>query len=153
MNVGMVFAIIFAVIVMGVVLIFGSQQIVNIICLGNEAQTGKAIKDLETSVKNLYGQAQGSTNVFDLNLPSDSRFCFINSSDPSARPGADWNPDPVIQTMIKNNGYNLWYSHCTGKSGYVINHLMIPSNKNFCVKSGSELYLENKGFWVSIQKI
>jgi len=150
MNIGMVFAIIFAVIVLGFVIVFGWQQIVNIMCLGNEAQTGKAIKDLETSAQSLYGKALGSSSVFKLAIPGDSKFCFINSSNPRSNPGGGWRPDPVIERMIENNGYNLWYSHCSGQSGYEINHLLV--SENFCVRSGAELYLENIGSGVSIEK-
>lgn len=151
MNVGMVFMVIFAIVVMGLVLVFGMEQIINLFCFANEAQTIKAIKDLENEVDNLYILAEGASKQFDLGIPGDAEFCFVNPSNPGANLLKGWDPDPVIVSIITENGYNLWYTHCTGQSGYKIPYLL-PSY-NFCVKSGVILYIENKGAYVDITEL
>lgn len=151
MNVGMVFAVIFAIVVMGLVLIFGVDQIINIFCFANEAQTIKAIRDLETEVNNLYVLAEGASKQFDLRIPGDAEFCFVNPSSPGANLLKGWEPDPVVVSLITENGYNLWYTHCTGQNGHNIAYLS-PSD-NFCMKSGVILYLENKGTYVDITEL
>jgi len=151
MNAGMVFVIIFAIVVMGLVLVFGANQIINIFCFANDAQTSKTIKDLKTEVDNLYILSEGSSKLFDLLIPSDAEFCFVNPSSPEANPMKGWKPDPVVLSFITENDYNLWYTHCSGKNGYNIAHLMPP--ENFCVKSGTTLYMENKGMYVEITEL
>lgn len=153
MNVGMVFAIVFAIIVMGLILAFGTDQIRSIFCLSSDAQTGKAIQDLKTNVETVYTQAMGSTYTFTLKLPGDAKFCFINASDPKRNIAGDWNPDPVYQTMIREEGYSLWYyTYCWGNNVYgdKIPHLF--PDENFCATSGAKLYLHNKGLYVEIGK-
>ncbi len=151
MNVGMVFMVIFTIVVIGLVLVFGMGQIINIFCLANEAQTIKAIKDLENEVDNLYILAEGASKQFDLGIPSDAEFCFVNPSNPEANILKGWDPDPVIVSLITENGYNLWYTHCTGQNGYKIPYL--SPKDNFCVKSGVIFYMENKGIYVDITEL
>ncbi|MFH1364665.1 MAG: hypothetical protein ABIH52_03325 [Candidatus Aenigmatarchaeota archaeon] len=149
MNVGMAFLLIFSIIVIILVLVFGSDVMKDFTCMGSEAKTVKAMKDLESIVGDLYLQAEGSSDLFDLNLPGDAEFCFVDPDTPERNPAGNWKPDPVYVTLVEENGYTLWYTHCTGKDGYVMRRIQPTSN--FCVKS-TELYLENKGSFISIEE-
>ena len=53
MQVGAVFGLIFALIVMGLILFFGSEQLMNIICIGNIGQTNKVVKNLEYKIDDI----------------------------------------------------------------------------------------------------
>ena len=125
MNVGMVFAVIFAVVVVGLVLVFGMEQIINIFCFGSDAQAMSAIKNLENEVDNLYVLAEGASKRYDLGIPADAEFCFI---DPSKADQANilkgWEPDPVFVSLIRENSYNIWYTSCSGKNGYKVPYLL-----------------------------
>jgi hypothetical protein len=156
MSVGMIFGIIFAILVMGMLLVFGSDVIVIIFCMGSDAQTQKTIQNLQTFVDDLYLLPSGSGDYFTLNIPKDSKLCFVNTSYPEPvfypDPLKTWDPDRVYQRIIKDEGYNIWYHHCSGQSGGKIDHLYIGSgnSKNFCARPGMKLYLENVGRWVAI---
>jgi hypothetical protein len=158
LSVGMVFALIFTIIVIGLLLTFGMDSIIRFFCFANDAQTTSVIKKLEIAVDSLYEKSEGSSLLFKLKLPSNAKLCFVNASNPSSRfhtdPVKTWNPDITIQDMIKENGYNLWFFHCSGQSGYKITCKNSPQcfqpSDNFCATSGSELYLVNKGEWIEV---
>jgi hypothetical protein len=154
MSVGMIFGIIFAILVMGMLLIFGSDVITSIFCMGSDAQTQKVIGNLQDFVDELYTLPSGSGDYFTLNLPGDSKMCFVNSSHPEPvtypEQFKNWKPNTIIQSIIKEEGYNIWYQQCSGLSGGKIDHLHIAEGGNFCTKSGMKLYLQNVGRWVTI---
>ena len=152
MNVGMVFAIIFAIILMAAILVFGIGQIGNVFCLSSDAQVASAIKDLEVMVEEVYVLSEGSSRVFDLRIPGGAELCFVNTSNPGTQYSRDrlhdWIADPVYQAVIQEYGYNLWYTQCSGKNGYTFEHLRVSDEGSFCVKSGDSLFLTNKGRFV-----
>mgnify|MGYP001612611797 CR=1 FL=1 len=146
MNVSMVFGIIFTIIVIALLLVFGSSQIQSLICLSNDGAIIKTIQDMDTRVQGLYGEAEGSSRRVTLRIPSSSQICFLNPEDLSLNAvGIDFQLEP----LIKSKGYNVWTFQCSGQYGYNITHLV--AEPSFCAKSG-ELYLENKGDYVSIGK-
>ncbi len=153
MNTSLVFGIIFAIIVIAFVLVFGAEQITNIFCVGNTAQVSKAVNDLENEVENVYNLGQGSSMPFLVKIPKDSLICLINYDDPS--PMNNWNPDPdifeSINYSVRNKGQNVWIDYgCANDEGYRISHLRL--SENFCVDTGTELYLENMGSYVRIER-
>ena len=154
MNTGMVFGMIFAAIVIGLLLIFGAEQIINIFCLSSNAQVNKAVKDLENEVENVFVLAEGSAMPFTVAVPRNAMICFINHSNPAAM--NNWRPEPdkfnIISNKIRQYRYNLWiYYGCgTNDDGYKIRYLQV--SENFCVGAGTELYLENKGYHVTAEK-
>ncbi|MFH1978236.1 MAG: hypothetical protein ABIJ92_02840 [Candidatus Aenigmatarchaeota archaeon] len=159
MDTSMVFALIFAVIVIALFLVVGLGQITNLTCLGSNAQIIKAITDIEILVDDTVLQAEDSSNVFQLRIPSDSEFCFINpiALDDPAFAGPGWDPatlDPVHRALIEDpqNRYNIWYKKCPNAyDGYMISDL--SQRMNFCTKS-RKLYIENvDGFSVSIEPV
>ena len=149
MNIGMVFIIIFSIVVIMMFFIFGFDSLQGMMCLGNEATTTKAIKDLESMVIDTSLQGESSSNIFKLRISEDSRFCFIDPENADVKT-ITWNADRIAIGHIRENNFNLWYDHCTGTSGFTFDKL--KSVENFCVKS-ADLYLENKGFFVSIEKV
>jgi hypothetical protein len=156
MSVEMVFGIIFTIIVMGLILVFGSGAITSIFCMGTDAQVQKTVTNMKNLVDDLYVLPSGSGDYFTLNLPSNTKLCFMNSTDPKPvfypDPLKTWNPDRVYQIIIKEEGYNVWYHQCSGQSGDRIEHLYINPDKNFCAKPGMKLYLKNAGRWVVIEE-
>jgi hypothetical protein len=155
MNVGVVFGMIFTVIVVLFLLVFGLGQLTDFFCLSSDAQVQKAIRDVENRVEQVYNLAEGSSMTLDLNLPSDLKFCFIDPLNPgpqdySPQTWKNWYPDDVYITLIQDNNYTLWYTGCSGQNGYRIKNLKPKNNESFCIKPGVELYLVNKGQYVEI---
>jgi len=154
MDTGLVFGIIFAIIIIALLLVFGLEQIVNVFCVSNIAQADKAVKDLENAVENVYNLAEGSAMPFRVAIPRNARICLINHEDPS--PMNSWNPDPNLYESIKytieSKNQNVWiiYGCGTSDTGYRIRYLKLT--ENFCVSGGTELYLENKGYHVAIER-
>jgi hypothetical protein len=155
MQVGAVFGIIFALIVMAFVIYFGAGQIVNIICLGNTGQTAKSVKNLESMVDDIQAAGEGSSDTFSMNIPSNAKVCFIDPNDPSPSITGDWLPDPnsFIEEIIKMEGYNIWIFYNCGESdgGHRMNYLVTDSN--FCAKEGDNLLLTNIGIQVKVEKL
>ena len=157
MQVGMVFALIFAIIMIGFIFIFGLPQIGSLISIGTQAQVNKMIKDIDSKVDDLYWNANyGSSEIIQITLPSDVRFCFIDptsietlKNEYYTQEWRTWRQDDAIKVMIVNEGYNLWYYKDDEQNGYKVNRLK-PDGRNFCVMSGMELYMENKGSYVGI---
>ena len=156
MNVGMVFAMIFTLLVIGFLLIFGSGQISKMFGLSYEAQVQKTIKDIEKKVQDLYTLSEGSTLPYNLALPQGTKICFVNPEDPSPRfysdPVETWDPDRWEQDMIKSKGYNIWYylPNSDAGYGYTINHLR-PARDSFCSKFGRRVFFINTGLWVEVE--
>lgn len=148
----MVFIIIFAIIVIGFILVYGGGTIMDVFCIGNIAATDKSIKDMEHIVQEVYHFAEGSSQVFQLNLPRSVKICFINSSSPESNIIKGWKPDPVIEDIIKTEGYNIWiYYNCGNRdTGFKINYL--STSENFCITGSNKLYLENRGTYITVEK-
>lgn len=154
MEISMVFGIIFAIIVICLILVFGMDQVVNMFCVTNTAQTQKAVKDLENLVNNVYQLGEGSSMPFSVKIPRNTKLCFLNYSNPA--PMNNWAPDPELYQSIgyeiSQKRYNMWilYDCGLGEPGYKVKYLSI--HENFCVGTGTELYLENKGQYVAIER-
>ncbi len=156
MSVGMIFGIIFAILVMSMILVFGADVTKIIFCTGNDAQIQKTIDNLQSVMDDLYMLPSGSGDWFTIKIPSDFRICFVNSTDPGPviypQQERSWKPDIVYQRIIQDEGYNIWFRHCSGESGGEIEHLFISPGKNFCAKTGTRIYLESTGRWVTISE-
>jgi len=159
MDTGMVFAIIFTVIIIGFVLAIGIGQIQDFFCLGSNAQTNKAVMDIESVVEEVYVLARGSSKTYTLSLPADSKICFV-AEDPSPHPYLDttktWNPDKIILDEVFRNpnspqyGSNLWIYHCGTPIGEGYKMKYLSPSKSFCAVSGRSIYIENAGAEVDI---
>ena len=148
----MVFAMVFTIIVMGLILVFGFDQIISIFNLGGQAQCQSVIKKIDKQVQSVYSYATGSGVPVKINIPDNCRICFVNSTDPSERMYTDkdktWNPDIVYQKLIEEKGYNIWWEYSGNKGGYTIKHLAVK--KSFCVKRNQKIYIENLGRSVGV---
>lgn len=154
MDVSMIFGIIFTIVVIGLVLIFGSGALQDLFCFGSDAQIIKEIKNIEKKVEDIYYLAENSGETHTISIPSSQKICFFNSSDPSPRYTDSlhtWNPDSAYQRIIKNEGYNVWYYSGCRQNGYTIPKLDLPANKNFCAPGGSKIYILKKWDWVEIE--
>jgi len=151
MDVSMVFGIIFTLIVIGVLLVFGWGQIANIFGLGEEAQVANTIQNLGKKIDDIYYKAEGSRASFTLSFPKEYRMCFFNSSDPSPRFYSDrsrtWNPGQTTIFRINQSEYNSWYYKGNDEMGrgYTFSHLDMPTENNFCAAGGSKIYIVNRG--------
>lgn len=157
MDVSLVFAMIFAIIVIGLILVFGYQQIMNIFCFNGQAQIMKSVKDLENDVQNVYNLAEGASKLYSPNIPGGSSICIINTSDPSVNEAGKWlpNPDllPIITSKISISSANIWMNYNCGnqEQTYKIAHLRptrLGNTGSFCVGSGEQIYIENAGDYV-----
>jgi hypothetical protein len=145
MNVGLVFGIIFAAILIGFIFIFGFGQIQSILGFGQEASFDKTIDDFRNAVSQVYSLSQGSVQGFDFPFPeSYDSVCFVG--DPEQRTPT-WEPDAVYTSLIEGYGYNVIVTG-TNK-GYKIDNLS-PTN-NFCIASKTKVYLRNMGRYVDVE--
>lgn len=155
----MIFALIFAIIMIGFIFVFAVPQIASFISIGGQAQINKMIKDIETKVDYIYWNAgYGSSEILTITLPSKTRICFINPYDLGdyyyAEKWMDWRSDKAINVLIKKEGYNLWYYHDGDQNGYKVKHLQLDENAhNFCIIGGMEIYLENEGDRVTVSRM
>lgn len=160
MQIGMVFAIIFTLILIGFLFAVGFNQIQSFFCIGSNAQTNKAVKDIEAFVDEVFILAKGSGKSYPLSLPSDAKLCFINKTNPGPHPYQDttktWNPDSLIIEQFLQNpdspdyGSNLWIYRCGSPLGEGYTMRFLSSSKSFCALSGTTLFLENTGATVDI---
>jgi hypothetical protein len=156
MNAEMVFAIIFAIILMGFLFSMGFEQILSIFGVSGQAQMQSAVRNVERLSGELYHLAEGSSNTYPVSLPSGSKLCFLKQSKPEPNPARNWNPEPFIYNNMRLDpqnqyfGSNVWiYFTPTKQEGYKISSL--EPVYNFCALSGSSLYFENKGVFVSVE--
>jgi hypothetical protein len=155
MQVGAVFGIIFAIIVMAIVLVFGSGMITDMMCMGSLGQTNKVIDNLNDMTDRVQSLDEGSSTPFDVNLPSSARLCFVDPEHPNRSIIGDWMPDPglFIEDEIHANGYNMWIEYNCGSSDTGLYMKYLATESNFCVKKGDRLLLTNTGISVNIKKL
>ncbi len=159
----MVFAMIFTIIMIGAILALGMGQIQDFFCFGSNAQTNKAINDVESLAEEVFLLSKGSSKTYELPIPADTKLCFLNPESPEkVVPYTDtsmtWNPDRIVQELLTDplspyRGSNLWIRYCgsTAGEGYTIEYLR-PS-KSFCAVQGVTLFFENSGPSVDISPL
>jgi hypothetical protein len=155
MDVSPIFGIIFTIIVMVFLLVFGLMY--NPGPIEEEAQLGRTIKMLGERIDNIYRNAEGSRTEFMLSFSKNYRLCFFNSSNPESRFYSDssmtWDPDQTVKFRINQSGYNSWYYKGEDNAagyGYSFSYLAMPTEKNFCAIGGSKIYLVNRGIGVEV---
>ena len=148
MNIGLVFGIIFAIIVMGFVVVFAAPQIMNMFAAQEDLKLSSTLNSLENHINDVYFLSEHSMVEFILDIPQSILFCFVDYSDPGSQTSTWQRPDITIQSMINNQMYNVWYFKSNSQSGRSIEHLFVDSS--FCVRAGTKLYLENKGTHVDV---
>jgi hypothetical protein len=155
MQVGAMFGLVFAIIVMIFVLAFGFGFIPDMMCVGNVGQINRVVTNIESLVDTIQSLDEGSSDEFRVNIPEDNKICFIDPEDPGPNIAEDWYPPPdlFIEEEIKSSGYNTWIDYSCGDSdsGYKIRYLV--TNSNFCVSRGDRLLLTNIGVEVRAERI
>ncbi len=156
MAVGPVFGIIFALIALGMFLVFGFQQVVSIFSFGDDATLKKVVQDLTNRVDDVYNLAEGSSKIFTAVVPRGSKVCFLNVSK-AADPAAfdNWKPDFETKYKLTHSeapefGSNLWIEHNDQNTGFKITHLV--SKNNFCLVKTMDVYLTNMGTTVLVER-
>ena len=162
MQVGAVFGLIMAIIVMGFVLVFGTGLFEDMMCIGNVGQTNKAVKSLESVIDSVQALDEGSSDTFRVSIPTNAVVCFVDPDDPRPSIVGGWMPDPELYPVIKENietgSYNMWIEYNCGSGtnpGYVVDRMVRPQPGqagNFCVRAGDTLLLTNVGVHVRVEK-
>ncbi|NIO22560.1 MAG: hypothetical protein GTN38_00850 [Candidatus Aenigmarchaeota archaeon] len=149
MNVGLVFGIIFAAIVIGFLLFFGFKYINEMFEVNCDAILGDQIIKLRDQVEKTFQLSLGSSQEFILNIPScTEKMCFVDYDDPSSY--GNWETDNILTRMIIQNKYSLIvFDRDKNFEGYEIERL--KPNYNFCVSSRKTLLLKNEGSFVNVK--
>jgi hypothetical protein len=154
MQVGAIFGIIFAIIVMVFLLGGGVSMLQDMFCLGSIAQVNSAVQEFERMAKHIRDSGLDSRNVYRLSLPGGARICFIDPEDPGPNFLGEWNPDPSlhIEDEIMAKGYTLWIEYnCGSASMDGKASPYIYEEGNFCAESGDRVMLTNKGVDVLVE--
>lgn len=154
MQVGAIFGLIFAILVMAFMIFFGSGMLEDFICVGNVGQTNHVIQNLEGLIDDIQASGSNSRKQFIMNIPRNAKVCFVDPENPGRNILGGWNPDPnlYIEEEIKAQGYNLWieYNCGTNPPGHKLDYLVI--DENFCVGSKEIILLTNIGIEVRVEK-
>lgn len=151
MNIGLLFGIIFAAIVMGFVLFFGYTQFSNMACIQGESITAQQIVRLERDIDDVFSMAMDSSQEFDFIVGTcTGKVCFVDADDSGPNPERGWDGGTIYEELVSTNGYNLFIMDEQGrhKDGKKIEH-MIP-DENFCISASSSLLLTNRGRSVEV---
>ncbi len=151
MNVGMIFAIIFTVIVIVFLLTGGMKMITDLLGLGEEAQIKAQIDTLRNVVASeVYWLPIEGSKPFEFSLtPGTDRVCFFNYLDPGANPEKGWEGNNVIEYQARMMNYTVYYFFKDGnENGYAIEKAMVT--ESFCTKSPMDLMLISRGRHVEI---
>jgi hypothetical protein len=151
MNIGMIFALLGALILIAFLLVFGLGAIAGLFNVNEQAQVQKVVSDLEGVVEELYYRAPGNSVLTELRMPQGTSVCFVNSSERKVYPERwkTWDPSQDIKYILKSHDFNIWYFWSTGNEPYNIEHLEVE--ESFCTIPGVEVYLENRGTYVSAE--
>lgn len=151
MNVGLVFGIIFAIIVMGFTLFFGFKYINEVMSLSCESQMGQQVTNLENGVESTLALSMDSVQKLKIIIPACiEKMCFVDPDYPeleSAEGG--WAPDGFLTDFISRYKYNVVIIKSSGQiDGYEIDKF--KPYINFCLTSTKTANLRNTGTIVEI---
>jgi hypothetical protein len=149
MNVGLIFGIIFAAVIIGFLLFFGFVYLNDMINANCEAMMGDQLIKLREQVGKTFRLSLGATQEFEIIIPSCvEKICFINPEDPSSY--GNWETSNAINIMVKSYGYNMIvFGKDQTFDGYKIEHL--TAEYNFCIHSKETLLLKNDGSLVMVK--
>ncbi len=151
MNVGLVFGIIFAIIVMGFLLFFGYSRIIEILELNEDVLIKKQMTDLEKTADRVFEMSMGTTQDFDFKFyKTINNVCFIDPENPDSNQAMGWELDDYLKKLIDDGKYNMIIFINDMPDGNNITHVL--PLENFCIDKPGKLWLENKGTYVDIRK-
>jgi hypothetical protein len=141
MNVGLIFGIIFAAVIIGFLLFFGFVYLNDMINANCEAMMGDQLIKLREQVGKTFRLSLGATQEFEIIIPS----CV---EDPSSY--GNWETSNAINIMVKSYGYNMIvFGKDQTFDGHKIDHL--TAEYNFCIHSKETLLLKNDGSLVMVK--
>jgi len=149
MNVGLVFGIIFAVILIGFVLFFGFNYINEMFDINCKATLGDQVIKIGEMTDKTSRLSLGAKQEYDLLIPPCvEEVCFVDYEDPSSY--GNWETNSVLTRLITENKYSLMIFDKDGTfEGYEVDHL--KPDYNFCVSSKKTLLLTNDGPFVAVK--
>jgi len=151
MDVGILFGIILAIIVMGFVIFFGYRYVSDMTCIQGDSTTAQQIINLEKSVQDTFSLSMGSSKDFTLMVGACSgKVCFVDTANTESNPAGGWETNNVFDDLVTSEKLNILILDSKGnyKEGREIKN-MKPA-ENFCISSAKKLLLTNKGRYVSI---
>lgn len=151
MNVGLVFGIIFAAIVIILLLVFGFRYINEVMFLGCESQTGQQIVNLEKAVKSTLTLSQDASQELRILVPGCiGKMCFVDPDHPEIEnPGGGWIPNEFTVSLASRYKYNvIMIKSDGGIDGYKIEKFR--PYVNFCLESSENVILRNQGTFIDI---
>lgn len=167
-SAGMAFAIIFTLIVIGFLLVFGYQQISQWLGLQGQVQVLKVVKGVEEMARRNFEKSEGSTDIYRVHLPERAGICFVDLENPTRkkiypreRTAQNWDPEnpDVVKVMVKNHGYNVFYyvDNQAKLEGYKIDILRpAPDGRDvgsFCARNGMRIKFVNMGLSVHVKPL
>ena len=149
MNVGLIFGIIFAAIVIILLLFFGFKYINEVMVLGCESQLGQQITNLKKAVGSTLALSEGASQELRMLIPRCvERVCFVDPKHPEFK-GEGWVPNEFTTKLVSRYGYNVVVIKSNGGvDGYKIDKL--KPYVNFCLTSSDDVIIRNAGALVEI---
>lgn len=150
MNVGLVFGIIFAAIVIGFLLFFGVRYFGDMSEAACESQMWQQIENLKNSVSSTLTLSKDSVQELRVIVPGCfEKICFVDPNHPEDYPEAGWEPENHVRLIVTNEKSNVIIYK---SSGVVKGHKIEKFRPyvNFCMTSTKTLTLQNTGKIVEI---
>ena len=148
MNVGLIFGVVFTLILIGFVLIFGGQGIMNLMNISGETKIYSDISTLEKEVSNLYSMSENSAKTITVHAENDVKVCFVDPDRADITENG-WVADGKYDFIAQHSRYNVFIIKKDGFDGKTIKHL--KPRHNFCIISRKTLTVINKGRYVDIE--
>jgi type II secretory pathway pseudopilin PulG len=151
MDVGFIFGLLAAIIIIGLLLAFGVQYIGDMNRLQCDSQTGQIVIDIREAIEKVRTFSQGSVVELKLLVPGcKDRICFVDPSNPEVENKGDkWVPDEFLISFVQSGGYNVLIINPDGTvDGESISNL--APYVNFCIESSKSLNIKNLGRRVEI---
>lgn len=163
MEISFAFTLIFALIVLGMVLFFGSDVIQQLLGLTGDAQLVNQVTEIQKltcgqarddkCLGGLYYGVPGDTRPFKISLPGGfSKICFLDSESDLSRSTDTWDgSDHLINLGIEGKKQNIYGFKSAGENlGFKIPKL--KPDQNFCVDKNANLLLTAKGQYVKVSE-
>ena len=151
MNVGLIFGIIFAIIVMGLLVVFGMRYFGEVMEVSCESHIGQEIINIEKAVDKVRTVSQGSAIELIVLVPSCvERVCFVDPEHPEIEnKKGGWTTNDFISDLVSSNGHNVVLLKDDGSyDGYTVNKLR--PLVNFCITSKEKTTVRNMGSSIEI---
>ena len=156
---GQPFVYIFAIVVIGLIVVYGAYVIIELISVRDTVETNLFLNNLKKEVDSCYNLDFGSTcGLNDLVVPSEFKeICFVNTGEfIDFDVIEDEFTKELVEISVENENYNVFLVPVLGKEldkrRYFVNKLR--SNENpLCVNvigSRIKLKLENRGNYIEI---